>query len=160
MARIPRKFGLGQSRLHSIQNMWEHHKEIARRLLLGERQMDIARDMKLSQNWISIVCSSPAFIKYLDGLRARTEVGISDVRKEITAGAVEGIKVLRSLLTSSNEQIQLKAATDLLDRDGFGAVKRVEQQVSGTVHLTADRLEELKARRNQMLQESKVIQIN
>ena len=93
-------------------------------------------------------------------MRARTESGISDVRKEITAGAVEGIKVLRSLLTSDNEQIKLKAATDLLDRDGFGAVKRVEQNVTGTVHLTADRLNELKARRNQMLQESKVIQIN
>ena len=158
MARIPRKFGTGSA--NSLSNMWEHHKEIARRLLLGERQMDIARDMKLSQSWLSIVCCSPAFIKYLDGLRARTESGISDVRKEITAGAVEGIKVLRSLLTSDNEQIKLKAATDLLDRDGFGAVKRVEQNVTGTVHLTADRLNELKARRNQMLQESKVIQIN
>ncbi|KKR36005.1 MAG: hypothetical protein UT69_C0037G0014, partial [Candidatus Yanofskybacteria bacterium GW2011_GWE1_40_10] len=53
MARIPRKFGTGSA--NSLSNMWEHHKEIARRLLLGERQMDIARDMKLSQSWLSIV---------------------------------------------------------------------------------------------------------
>jgi hypothetical protein len=157
MARIPRKH---KDSSFGIQYMWEHHKEIARRLLLGERQCDICKSINVSPAWLSTVCASPAFVKYLDSLRARTEAGIIDVRKEITAGALEGIKVLRNLLTAASDQIKFKAAVDLLDRDGYAPVKKVEVKEDVNVHLTGDRIRELVQRRQEMLSQSKMIQLN
>lgn len=157
MARIPR----GKHKHANLTNLWEHHKEIARRLLLGERQCDISKDLNITPAWLSVVTTSPAFKRYLDSLRARTEIGITDIRKEITAGAVEGIKVLRTLLKSDNERIQLSAATDLLDRDGYKAATKIEQTTEVNVVLTGDRLAALKERRAQLLQQtSPVIQLN
>lgn len=156
MARIPR----GKHKHANLTNLWEHHKEIARRLLLGERQCDIARNMNITAAWLSVVTTSPAFKKYLDSLRVRTEIGITDIRKEITAGAVDAVKVLRGLLASDNERVQLSAATDLLDRDGYKAATKIEQTTEVNVHLTGDRLAALKERRTQLLQNQQVIQIN
>lgn len=156
MARIPR----GKHKHANLSNLWEHHKEIARRLLLGERQCDIARAMNITPAWLSVVTTSPAFIKYLDGLRARTELGITDIRKEITAGAVKAVKVLQNLLTSTNENVQLKAATDLLDRDGYKAATKIEQSTEVTVHLTGDRIQQIKQRREAMLAQSRLVQLN
>jgi len=155
MARIPR----GKHKHVNLQVLWEHHKEIARRLLLGERQFEICKAINVSPSWLSIITTSPAFIKYLDSLRARTEIGIVDVRKEITAGAKDSIVVLRNLLKSTNEQIQAKVAMDLLDRDGYAPAKVVAVS-STTVHLDGNRIQELKEQRQKMLEQSRMVQIN
>lgn len=155
MARIPR----GKHKHANLQVLWEHHKEIARRLLLGERQFEICKAINVSPSWLSIITTSPAFIRYLDSLRARTEAGICDVRKEITEGAKDSIKVLRGLLSSTNENIQAKVAIDLLDRDGYAPVKQVQVQQTN-VHLTSERIEALKVRRAELLGANQIVQIN
>lgn len=155
MARIPR----GKHKHANLQVLWEHHKEIARRLLLGERQFEICKAINVSPSWLSIITTSPAFIKYLDSLRARSEIGLVDVRKEITAGAKDSIKVLRGLLSSSNENIQAKVAMDLLDRDGYAPVKQVQVEQTN-VHLTSERIEQLKARRAELIGTNQIVQIN
>ena len=151
MARIPR----GKHKHVNLTVLWEHHKEIARRLLLGERQFEICKSLSVSPSWLSIMTTSPAFIKYLDSLRARTEIGLKDVRSEITAGAKDSVTVLRNLLKSSNENIQAKVAMDFLDRDGYAPAKVMQVQ-STTVHLTADRIEQLKEKRKELLSQSQM----
>jgi len=156
MARIPR----GKHKHVNLTNLWEHHKEIARRLLLGERQVDICKAINVSPSWLSIITTSPAFIKYLDSLRARTEIGITDIRKEINAGAIEAVGVLRSLLKSGDEKVQLATAKDFLDRDGYVPVKKIEQ-TTVEVHLNSERIEALKAKRAALLQnQQRVLQVN
>ena len=44
-----------------LTHLWERHKEIARRLVAGDRQKDIADDMKMTYSRMSIICNSPAF---------------------------------------------------------------------------------------------------
>lgn len=153
MGRIPRK----KIHFKGLQYLWERHKEIARRLVLGEQPVSIARDLGMSFTHMSLVCNSPAFERYLEALRSRTENKIFDIRGEINKGAMKGIQVLCSMLEDKHEaspSVKAKVAMDLLDRDGYAPAKKIEVE-NTTIHLTADRLIELKARRAQMLEQSK-----
>lgn len=126
-------------------------------MVIGQQQVDIARDLGMTQAWMSIVCNSPAFQDYVAKLRERTENKIFDIRGEINKGAVEGVQVLVSLLRDPDATPSVKArvAMDLLDRDGWAPSKKIEVTETRVV-LTADRLQELKDRRERMLSASKM----
>lgn len=159
MARIPRKSILGQctSAGYGLQHLWERHKEIARLLVSGMTQQEIAIKLHFSESWLSIVCNSPTFKKYLEQLRGRVEVGLADVRSVINDGAVKSASLLINMLgdKSVSPSTQAKVAFDFLDRAGYGAVKTVRNE-NLTVTLTSDRLEKLREQRDKMLEQSRL----
>lgn len=136
-----------------ITHLWERQKEIARRLAVGQRQCDIARDLGMTPGRMSIICNSPAFKKYLGSLTSIREERAIDINATIKAGATKGAELLVNILTDEKAHISLKAkvAMDLLDREGHGKISKVQSEV--THHLTGDRIAELKRLREERLKE-------
>lgn len=132
--------------------LWERHKEIARRLIAGHRQIDIAKDYNMSPGRMSIICNSPLLKQYLASLAVRREEKACDIAQLIKQGAQSGAQLLVDIVEGRQDahiSLQAKAAMDLLDREGHGKVSTVRQEV--THHLTSSRIEELKALREDKL---------
>lgn len=68
---------------HIIAEMWEAHHEIARRLLLGQKGADIARDLGCSPQTISNVRNSPVVKDKLAIMSAARDAGSIDLAREI-----------------------------------------------------------------------------
>jgi hypothetical protein len=140
-----------------IKHLWERHKEVARLLVSGRKHVEVAATLGMTPARVAIIANSPVFEKYLDRLRDRVEVGIVDVREKINEGSKDAIQVLLGMLKASdvNPQTKSKVAMDILDRAGFAAVKTVRSE-NLNVTLNAERLQELKDKRDEMLQRSRL----
>jgi len=154
--RIPRREIPAQPLLH----LWERHKELARKIVAGQKPIEIAKDFNMSTSRISIIMNSPAFKKYVGSLRERVEIGLVDIRKEINKGAQSGVGLLLKLMSDDTKTVddtqkfKSKLALEFLDRDGHGKVQKVQTQ-NTTVVLDAAKIQELKMRRQAHLDASR-----
>ncbi len=140
---------------NAIKYLTPRHKEMARHLVLGERQCDVARAFGISQPRMSDISRSPVFIAYMKELEHRREVGTGDMLSRVNKGASEGLKMLLRILTEGTPENQeakmstkVRVARDLLDREGSAprvSRTRTTSQPTGP-HLTAKDIEELKRR--------------
>lgn len=135
-----------------IQHLWERQKEIARRLVAGHRQIDIALDFNMTPGRMSIICNSPIFKTYLASLSVRREEKAVDISEKIKEGATLGVQHLVDTLQDEKAHVSLrtKIAMDFLDREGHGKVTKLGVDV--VHHLTSDKIAELKAKRAEKLQ--------
>ncbi len=140
---------------NAIKNLTPRHKEMARHLVLGERQCDVARVFGISQPRMSDIARSPVFIRYMDDLEYRREVGTGDVRSQVNMGASQALDYLLRVLSKDTPEgreakvsTKVRVARDFLDREGSVprvSRTRVNNQPKGP-HLTAEDIEELKRR--------------
>lgn len=154
--RHPRR----QIPIQPITFLWERHKSIARDVVAGERPVDLARKYSMTQSRVSIIMNSPAFKKYVAELRSRVEVGLADIRKTINKGAQKGVELMMDTLKGTgavddSTKFRVKLAQDFLDRDGHGKIQKVQSQ-STHVILNAERIEQLKQRREDLMRRSAV----
>ncbi len=109
---------------HQVAEMWEKHHEIARRLLLGEKNVDIARALNCTPESISSIKNSPVVQDKLTVMRAARDAGTIDLSKEIMDLAPIAIKRVREALESGEVMGRelsaagiLKEANGILDRE-------------------------------------------
>src|SRR3990167_368462 len=131
-----------------ITHLWERHKEIIRRLVAGDRQVDIARDLDMTQSRLSIICNSPAFQNQLKRISAGADEVAKDVQTRIQELSNDAMSVLETaILRGKEEGLSLKTQTDIakdiLDRAGLGSVKKVQ---SIDVVLSGADIEEMRLR--------------
>lgn len=101
------------------------HREIARRLVLGQKVKDIAADLNITPTRISTLVNSPVFKKEIKRLEDQRDVGVSDVTRtlrEVAPVCLEQVE--RLMYNAKSEKVRLSAAQDLLDRAGYGAVNK------------------------------------
>ena len=141
-----------------------YHREIARRLILGQRQVDIANAIGLTQGRLSIICNSPLFKMELQKLADLRDAGVGDIGKtlqEVSPIALEVIE--RTMLMSRSDAIRLRAAETILDRAGYGAIQKSLVNVKKSIsyeNMTGNELRQLvKERVERIDQESQVKQI-
>lgn len=133
-------------RKYQIQEMWSVHHEITRLLLIGMKEVDIARQLSVTPAMVSYTKNSAVVkrqLALLQGARDLDAVDISQRIKELLPKAVDKLEEL--LDNSQNESIQYKVAADVLDRGGHGAVKMFQGQVAHAV-LTKQDIDEIKQR--------------
>lgn len=168
MGRIPRKIDGNGS---PVSHLWEVHKEIARLQVSGMRPVEISKRLGYTQAWLSTIMCSPVYVKYLGGLSNRADDNAIDIKKRIQEGAETGVMELLKVLKGSKAvapgetdysqvpaSLKVKVAMDFLDRNGQGKITKVEQTSTVTV-LDACKIEELKQRRSQLLQNLSPIMI-
>lgn len=73
----------GTKKGHVIAEMWDSHHEIARRLLLGQKGVDIAKAMNVTAATVSSVKNSPVVMEKLTLMRAARDCGALDLAIEI-----------------------------------------------------------------------------
>ena len=139
-----------------IHEISARHKQIARLLVGGHSQSDIARLLSLHKSTVSRVVRDSKVAQEVARLQQIADVNIAacvpGVSDTIQEGAVKGIEELLKILQderTSPEILKLKAqvALELLGRAGYGEVKQLKvQQSSVSAHFTSEDIENIKRR--------------
>ena len=137
---------------HQIAEMWENHHEIARRILLGQRNVDIAKALGCTNQTISNVRNSPVVKEKLAVMRAARDVGCIDLAKEIAELAPIALEQVKSAIRNGEvhgnaidgKEI-LRQANSILDRQIGKPTQRVDSRnIHG--HFTMEDIERIKAK--------------
>lgn len=123
--RDRRKTPPGQKkRGFQVAEMWESHHEIARRIILGEKNVDIARIMNISEQQVSNVRNSPVVMDKLAIMSAARDAATVDLAKEILELAPIAIRRVKEALekgTVKGKELSaagiLKEANGIIDRE-------------------------------------------
>ncbi|MFQ6609135.1 MAG: hypothetical protein ACE5EE_11505 [Fidelibacterota bacterium] len=149
MGRLP-----SNNRRYEIEELQERHREILRRLALGQSAQEIARDLGITTAVVSYTKNSAIGrreLSIIQGARNSSAIRVSEQIKKI---APKALALLDSVLDRGREKImngddprntEVKVALDMLDRAGHGAVKKFAGAiVSGS--LSEEALERIKKR--------------
>jgi len=119
-----------------LDEMRDHHREMARLLLAGWRPGEIAKHFGMTNATISIIINSPCFREHVDRMQAeadgnavQTRVALND---EVARLSQKAIDVMKSFLEDEHGntkqaispdmmKLQVVVAKDMLDRAGFKA---------------------------------------
>lgn len=146
MGRLPAV----EPRQYQIQQLWDLHHEILRRLIIGQKSVDIARDLGVTSAVISYVKNSEVGKRQLSLMRSAADLNAVDVAVRVKELAVTAVKVMEEGMDPDQPMaLRLKAATDVLDRAGFGAPKILRTENVHAV-LTRDDIEEIKQKARSM----------
>jgi len=130
-----------------VNEMWEMHHEIVRRLLLGQKNREIAKSLSVSEQVVSYTRNSKVVRDKLDIMRAARDADSIDIATEIRDKAPKALKILESIIDDNGEKVAMtlvaKTAENWVNRAGYVAPKSVI--LEGIVaHFTADEIEKIK----------------
>jgi hypothetical protein len=135
-----------EARQYQIQTLWDVHHEILRRLVLGQKSVEIARDLQVTAAVVSYVKNSEVGKKQLSLMHAASDVSVVNIAGRIKELAVQAVAVMEAALDSEQPmQTRLKAAVDVLDRAGHSAPK-VMRTENYHAHFGAEDIEAIKLR--------------
>ena len=116
--------------MNNIRKVSPKHRLIMYRLLSGQSQRQIAKDMSLSETWVSLVVNDPLFKeeyhKLVDMVRAKVIDTSKRVQEIINAAAPEAARKIVELMDELDPSIRLKAAKEVVDKSDFGKERDVE----------------------------------
>lgn len=130
---------------YTVETIWDRHREIMRLAVQGMKQTDIAAEMGISEVMVSYTLNSPIVKQQMDVMRGARDIDAIDVAKRIQEVAPQALTVLEGLLTTANDAIKFRTATDILDRAGHAAVKTIRTQ-NTSIHLNSEDIEDIKQR--------------
>ena len=111
------------------------HREVLRRLALGQSQRQVSESLGVSTATISRLRCSPCGIEFIERVQSGRDDSAHDavktVAEELDATAPEAMEVLKKavrgdLKADRHGCLRLRAAMDLLDRAGFPKAHRIE----------------------------------
>ena len=149
----------GEKSCYQIKQLWERQHEILRRVLLGQKQVDIARDMRISPVTVSNTLNSELAQEKLTVMMAERDASTIDLSRQIKEIAPKALEIIKDALNSNTllgAKDRVKVAQDMLDRAGYSPVQ-LSMSANMNVHLTRDDLSELKARAVQAARRSGVM---
>jgi len=139
-----------------VQQMWEVHHEIVRRLLLGQKNSDIAKDLGVSQSMISYVRNSSVVKEKLEIMKGARDADTIDLARRIRKNAPTALKLLEDVIdgevqTAIGEKMEVplgmrvKEAGSMLSRAGYGPITNLKGQFAHG-HFTKEDIDEIKGR--------------
>ena len=94
------------------------------RLLTGQTQRQVAKDMSLSEKWIFLVVDDPLFKeeyqKLVDMVRAKVVDTSADVKAIINAAVPKAAKRIVELIDDHDLRVSMRAAKEVVDKSDFG----------------------------------------
>ena len=133
-------------RQYQIQQLWEVHHEVLRRLVLGQKSVQIAADLQITAAVVSYVKNSEMGRKQLSLMRAAADVGVVNVAGKFKELAAKAVRVMEEALDGEHPLgLKLAAARDVLDRAGHAAPKVLRTE-NYHAHFGAEDIEAIKAR--------------
>jgi hypothetical protein len=120
-----------------LTHMWERHHEIKRRLVLGERQVDIANDLGMTQTRMSNIKNSPLMLSATQELRDRADENAVDIMKRLNNLRDDALNALEEVLkkevSPGDVPLRIKVAESVLDRTGFGKAGQIQGNLNVTL---------------------------
>lgn len=140
-----RRVATQDRRRFEVNKMWELHHEIVRRIVIGQKNADIARSLGVSEVMISYTRNSKVCQKRIESMREERDKGTIDIAKEIRDFAIEPLEFLRDIIRdkgeTSSKSLAAKTSENWLDRAGYGAPKKLEAVVA---YLTKEEIDQIK----------------
>lgn len=148
--RIPdRRKRPGRSRSWKVGQMWELHDEIARRILLGQKNTVIAEALGCTTSTVSNVRNSPVVQDKLAIMRGARDASTVDIARQIQEFAPTALQLLKDTIEGKGDgqnasiALRVSQANKWLDRAGYVPVKKFE---GVTAHLTKEDIKEIRER--------------
>lgn len=141
----------GRSKTWVVNEMWELHHEIARYLLLGEKNVVIAKRLGCSPQTVSNVRNSPVVQDQLAIMQGARDADTVDLAREIQEVAPDAMALLSDIIRGENAgknaslSLRAKESNNMLARAGHGVPQRVQSE-SVNVHLTSQDIKDIKRR--------------
>lgn len=136
-----------KARTYRVTEMTDKHHEVARLLLLGLDNQEVAKETNITPEYVSTIRNSPVVKEQLTILRAARDRESVDVAIQIQEALPKCIEFLTETITGEGISAVLKSknAFGLLSMGGFGPSKNIS--VKG-VHaiLTSEDIAEIKSR--------------
>lgn len=148
-----------------VSKMWDLHHEIARMIMLGWKNVEIADKLGITSQTVSNVRNSPVVQEHVAVLQAARDADTVDISKEIKEIVPEAMELLKDIIRGDNDgrtaSISLRAreANNMLARVGHGVPHKVQSE-SVSMTLTSKDIEEIKRRARlakDLVQEAEVI---
>ena len=138
--RIPTGYTGTNARKQEVKNLWASHREMLRRVAVGQPVKEIAEEMKVSPTTVSNVKNSHLGRTHFERIQERIDEGAIKVAQEIKRLAPEAIATMRDVMNDEDSPaaVRIKAAADILDRAGYGAVKTTNVAISHGVFTPTD----------------------
>ena len=128
-----------------VSEMWELHHEIVRRLVLGQKNSEIAKALNVTPVMVSYTRNSKVVQKQLDLMRGARDAETLDVAIRIRENAPAALALLEDIVDDRGDTygiaLAARTAESMLDRGGYAAPKKLEGIIA---HFTKDEIEELK----------------
>lgn len=151
-----RRVDSSKKRAFEVSELWEVHHEIVRRLVLGQKNAGIARDLNVSPTMVSYVRNSPVVRDKLEIMKGARDAETIDLAKRIREDAPEALKLLEDIIageveTASGETLEVavglraKEANNMMNRAGYAPVQNIKGQILHA-HYDAEDIEEIKKR--------------
>lgn len=131
---------------YALDSLKSHHREIARLSFEGFKPAEIAERVDMSVETIRQILRDPLCQAAVERLASSADEGVIDVRKELSKMNKDALARLSDMLKPYSDvspSVQLKAAQDVLDRNGYAAKFQHEHS---HLHMTAEELSEIKSR--------------
>ena len=134
-----------------VSEMWEKHREIARRLALGQKNVEIADALNVTPTMVSNVKNSPVVKEQVSILCGARDADTIDIAREIREIAPDALRLLKQIVrgegpgTAASIALRARESNNMLARIGHGVPHRIQAE-SINVHLTNKDIEEIKSR--------------
>ena len=134
-----------EERKYTLKEVQDSHREIARLLVMGLNNKDIAEELGVTPEMVSYTINSPVVMREIENMRAARDLDAIDVAKRIQEIAPKALDVMEGLMQSAADETRRKIAESILDRAGFGALKNVSIN-SNRTYLNKDDILEIQER--------------
>lgn len=153
-----RRFSPTRSNSYNIKQVWAHHHEIVRMVVLGMSNVEIAEKLNITPQTVSNVRNSPLVDDIIKKLMAERDADAVSVAKRIEAFTPVAVQLLEGVIAGNvpgaSIALRAKYADRHLARTGYGVVTKV-QSLHGT--LSKDDIEDIKARAVKAAEEAGII---
>lgn len=139
----------GRRRRYEITQLWEIHHEIVRRVSLGDRHSEIAKDLGVTDAMVSYTKNSKVAQDKIAIMRGAMDADTVELGQRIQRMAPKALDLLEQVIdgkgAGKDAHINLRArsAESMLDRAGHGAVKKI---MGLHAHLSPEDIERIKQR--------------
>jgi hypothetical protein len=135
------------STYYNLQRMNQLHHEIVRRIVLGQKDIEIAESLGCTTQTVRYTRTSPVVKQKLEIMMGARDASVLEVRKRIQHLAPLALHKLEEILMNdkASEAVQTKIAQDLLDRAGFDPIKKSLDLTK----FSREKIDEIKARARQ-----------
>lgn len=147
-------------RVWQVAQLWDNHKEVARRLALGQKNVTIAAAVGMTPMAISNIKNSPVTQEYVANLQGVRNSDAVDILANIRDMAPRALKLLDDIIQGKDAEaspaLKANVAKDILDRAGYSAVKNLNVRSVHAIVSPAD-LEAIKKRALEIAEGNQVV---
>ena len=134
-----------------VSDMWELHHEITRRLVLGQKGVDIAKALGCTPQTVSNVRNSPVAQDHIAIMKGARDADTVDLSKRIIEIAPRALTLLEDIIKGENDGanaslgLRAKEANGMLARVGHGIPQKIQSE-SVNYHVTSEQIADIKRR--------------